>query len=124
MNSIRSSRVCVLRSAGPKAAWQTVCADCGPLDIASEQVAAVEYGREHLHRSHGGGQMAVGLGPYRDVGAAIGPNLELALDELAGWFAEPEGPPELPPGLTQLCRAVLSASGRVAPFDGQTPSAS
>ncbi len=123
MDTVKSSRVCVLRSAGPQSSWQTVCADCGPLDIASGQVTAVEFGREHLHRSHGGGQMAIGLGPYRDVGSAIGPSLELALDELAGWFAEPDGPAEMPPGLTQLCRAVLSASGRVAPFDDPSPGA-
>ena len=124
MNSVRTSRVCVLRSAGTKESWQTVCADCGPLDIASGQVAGVEFGRDHLHRVHGGGQMAVGLGPYRDVGAAIGPSLELALDELAGWFSESDNPSDLPPGLTQLCRAVLSASGRVAPFDNPAPHAS
>jgi len=124
MESVQPSRVCILRSAGPRPSWQTVCSDCGPLDIAGGQVAAVELGREHLHRSHGGGQMAVGLGPYRDVGAAMGSSLASALDDLAGWFAEPDGASELPPGLTQLCRAVLSAAGRVAPFDEPPPTAS
>jgi hypothetical protein len=124
MDSVQPSRVCVVRSAGPRPSWQTVCADCGPLDIASGQVEAVEMGRAHLHRSHGGGQMAVGLGPYSDVGGVVDSNLSVALDDLAGWFAAPDGSAEMPPGLTQLCRAVLSASGRVAPFNDPPPRAS
>ncbi len=124
MTTVNQSRVCILRGAGQRPSWQTVCADCGPLDLTGSQATAVDAGREHLQRTHGGGQMAIGLGPYRDVEAAVGRELELALDAMAEWYAGVDRSSLIPAELDRLCQAVLSVSGRSSPGETLPPAAS
>ena len=107
----RQGQVRVMRGAGAKEAWQVVCADCGPLQAFASHDESLAFGRRHLTRSHMGGRLATGMGPFHDVDAEFGEDLFQAIEELARWFEQHPDPTADAVELVHLSQVLLTAAG-------------
>lgn len=107
----RRGQVRLMRGAGSREAWQVVCADCGPLQTSASHDESLAVGRRHLTRSHMGGQLATGLGPFHDVEAEFGDDLVRAIDVLAEWFEQHPDPTADAVELVELSQLLLAAAG-------------
>ncbi len=100
-----------MRGAGPREVWQVICADCGPLQTSLSHDDCLTFGRTHLARTHMGGRMATGMGPFHEIEPEFGDELTQAIDELAVWFERQNAPEFEAEELVALCQTVLMAAG-------------